>query len=937
MAYQKCFLILFFAYSGILYAQNATQDSASSYFEEGKKLTDEGKYNQAVKMYERAAAEYRELDLRREWRICYQRIARIAREVENLEPDVIIKKALEETWWAEDLQTEILYELLGYYYLEYYDKPFYAKEAYLQAERIFDTYPDSLEKYRRAYILYLKKPLAKAYSQLGEAERAELYQNECAAFFRENQNWDELAKVYVDLSGTFWDARKFQKALEATYLDANLLDSIMSVNHAALLTNRANALYELDSLEKAGKVIAEAIQLFNAIPKSDTFQYEERRKYIYIALTLQGTIFQKKINFTKARESILQAQEEARKLAVQGRRVAKTDIAFAELEFELGNWEEAIILCQKALQKVYPPIKVEDIWDNPSLDEVYTENIFIEALFLKVKCLMAMYKEGGEKELLENAHTCITIILAVEDLYLTDYQYSTAQYQILEEAYDRHEVFLEVYEELRKLDTPGSDADMFSLSDRSRANLLLRGIKANEFLRNQGGSYPQKIQAVSRDINILKAKRLITQDAKKETIINQEIDDLLTKKRLLQDSIQLRFPDFAKAVKPRIISLGDIQSALVEGTQLLEFFWGDSAVYVFSLDKDEFRELTLPRNDMMIEWEKTALALMSEDSTSRYLDETYYCNFITTFQKGYELFLEPVINLQETKNLIIVPSGVFNYLPAEMLLVENSIGEKTNYQSLPYLLTYLNVYYLESANQLLDTKTENRFDATYMGIVPDYQGALANIVPVKNRETALSIAERFRGELLLDAKSRDYRENTLLPKTRIIHFWGHAEAEGNNAFLLFSSDALYDNSLYSKPLSCDLFLFTSCETGKGVNIQGEGVISLARAVRFSGAKSVLMSYWKANSASSSTLIQAYLDNLIKGNRKSEALRNAKLDYLIQSHSRDKYHPFYWSLYAQVGEDDEMRFERSQIHLYFILIPVIILLLILWRANRRRTH
>jgi len=133
------------------------------------------------------------------------------------------------------------------------------------------------------------------------------------------------------------------------------------------------------------------------------------------------------------------------------------------------------------------------------------------------------------------------------------------------------------------------------------------------------------------------------------------------------------------------------------------------------------------------------------------------------------------------------------------------------------------------------------------------------------------------------------------------------DEEPTNSKLVFSpeSDVVYDNYLhnfeiYNTNIDTKLVLLSACNTGYGSLVNGEGVMSLARAFTYAGAKSVVMSHWRVDDKSSSGIMQDFYKCLAAGHEKDKALRLAKLNFLSKANP-ERQHPFYWNNFVIMGD------------------------------------
>jgi len=122
-----------------------------------------------------------------------------------------------------------------------------------------------------------------------------------------------------------------------------------------------------------------------------------------------------------------------------------------------------------------------------------------------------------------------------------------------------------------------------------------------------------------------------------------------------------------------------------------------------------------------------------------------------------------------------------------------------------------------------------------------------------------------------------------------------------------------------------MVVLSACETGTGEFQRGEGIISLARAFSYAGAKSIVTSLWSINDQSSYRIMDSFYKNLQDHQTIDQALMNAKRTYLQQNNG--KYaHPAYWSAFIPIGDMNAVKLNTPLVIEKWI-IPVIVFCLV----------
>jgi len=201
------------------------------------------------------------------------------------------------------------------------------------------------------------------------------------------------------------------------------------------------------------------------------------------------------------------------------------------------------------------------------------------------------------------------------------------------------------------------------------------------------------------------------------------------------------------------------------------------------------------------------------------------------------------------------------------------------------------------------SKAFNFFRLKYSGFEIDRISSL-----FKKGKRRVFRREEASKEQLLKHSLEDYK---------IIHFATHSIIDDkiparSSIVLSLDNDPTEDGFLqmreiYNLKLNSDLVTLSSCQTGLGEFIKGEGIEGINRAFFYAGTSSVLMSLWSVNDQASYQLMERFYFYLRSSESIMNALRKAKLE-MIDSDALS--HPYYWAGFIVSGKADEIIFRRS---------------------------
>jgi CHAT domain-containing protein len=396
--------------------------------------------------------------------------------------------------------------------------------------------------------------------------------------------------------------------------------------------------------------------------------------------------------------------------------------------------------------------------------------------------------------------------------------------------------------------------------------------------------------------------------------------DLLSSTKLTSDDN----PDkgFLHNLEP--VSLDEAKALCPDkNTLVLEYSVGDSSSCLWVITRSDFKIFRLPRRKILQEQIETIRFSLLDPQQGI---SDFFTNAGSIL---YEELIKPAESfLSKKSRLIIIPDGVLNYLPFEVLLTENKKPTAgISYSDLPFLVKKYPVSYGQSASVLktliAKSPEAKELAGVYKRLIafgdPLYEDTLFNS-QIKYARLEFSgkeienIASFFKAEssdiyLRNKATEENLKQKNDLDKFNYIHFATHGfinEDKPDLSSLVLTSGKnsgedgfLQAAEIFKLKLNPELVVLSACQTGLGKLVRGEGIVGLTRAFMYAGAPSVLVSLWSVSDMSTATLMGAFYKNLIKNKlSKTDALRQAQLTLI----SDPTYsHPFYWAPFILIGD------------------------------------
>lgn len=250
--------------------------------------------------------------------------------------------------------------------------------------------------------------------------------------------------------------------------------------------------------------------------------------------------------------------------------------------------------------------------------------------------------------------------------------------------------------------------DAFYYAEQYKALSLYEAVKNAEALHVAGipdsllqQEYDQRV-----DIAFYEKKRQeLFAEGKQETdstvlAVSGQLFELNRAHEALVRRFETEYPDYFR-LKFDFSTAGieEVQQQLLQPNQtLLEYFTGDSSIFIFAVRQDTALAFEIKKDFPLEAWVDSLRLSMAVNYTTGAAD---YCRLAWRL---YEKLVLPVEGILSDE-LIIIPDGKLNYLPFEALLSAPA-GNPVHFRDHPYLLRRCRISYCYSATLLREMRNK---------------------------------------------------------------------------------------------------------------------------------------------------------------------------------------------------------------------------------------
>jgi len=523
--------------------------------------------------------------------------------------------------------------------------------------------------------------------------------------------------------------------------------------------------------------------------------------------------------------------------------------------------------------------------------------------------------------------------------------------------HDRYDAYVEL---LMQLDAArpgeGFDKQAFEASELGRARSLLDslGDHQKELRQAADPSLLVEEEELQKKEQSLLDRRAELQSGGGDAEDLAKVEDELTRVRARYETVEAQINSTSRynnLLRPSPLSFEEIRTQVTDAdTSLLEFSLGGRESYLWVVTPDGLSSYKLPGKQTLEEAGLRLAKLLA--ARPKGSEEEVKVQQAETQQAADEvsrLVLGPVAGKLRSQRLIVVPDGILQYIPFQILSDAPSAGEplvaRHEIINAPSASTLV-LLRRETAGRPAAPKLLAAFGApvlpsNYASKAPaqgqERSGTTPSVVDGQQRDAADNPADTLRpnrigsaiftGEELSELRklapadealvysgfdaTRDHLRELDLRQYRILHFATHGllyEKQPELSCLVLSlvdrdgrpvSGVVGLSDIYNLRAPVDLVVLSACSSALGGDVRGEGLMGLTRGFMYAGASSVVSSLWKVNDEATAELMKRFYANMLqRGMTPAAALRAAQNDMRQDPQWRS---PYYWAAFTLQGE------------------------------------
>ncbi|AFM04552.1 hypothetical protein Fleli_2172 [Bernardetia litoralis DSM 6794] len=467
--------------------------------------------------------------------------------------------------------------------------------------------------------------------------------------------------------------------------------------------------------------------------------------------------------------------------------------------------------------------------------------------------------------------------------------------------------------------------DAFYFAEKNRASLLRKQTQETlvlaqvpENLRKLDANYSSLIDYYQREI--LEIENSETPNSKL-AYFNQQILDTRNKHQKLKKELSDKFRSYENLQKStELVTIQTVKENLKKDEQMIVYQWFEPYLFIQVISKDK----QLFYRIKPIDFEKTLKGYRNCLAKDCNIEK-----FVIQSNALYKILIQPIkLHIKTSKKLIIIPDAILQQIPFSVLVNTSKNNNDLSYPNIEYpLLNYQISFHYSSLLWVSERqKKSSNYEYEFIGFAPVFEES-GNELLASNRSNLSSlpfskeeveeVANLFtiqdkKALVFTNLQANQANLKSYATKTRRLHLATHSQTftktPFNSHIWLFRKDSsqnneevlqkIYASDLYGMSFPNELVVLSSCRSGVGQVVEGEGVITLTRSFLNAGTKNIIFSLWQIDDLATKNLMTLFYGFVSEGKSYSESLQLAKQKL---SKSERFKNPFYWAGILLIGE------------------------------------
>ncbi len=749
-----------------------------------------------------------------------------------------------------------------------------------------NAYEDAFSYFQKHQILeyniveYTLKPLSNNYTRLGDYERALYLQQQSINLQQQYQaDPNQLASLYCNMAISFRsmsrlpDARKAIRNGLALKPDAATLIMLNNVY--------ADILYDEENYTKAIAIIKKNIALQKATNAETAY-------WLMSAYNTEGNIYLAINQPNKAQQSFTKAINLLNRFYPYGRKREKANLYTALGKAALANGQASI--ANTYFHKTLAILNISNLKGEIINANIYGDNKLVDVF---MQLANTQLQNGHQEMALNNILLSLLAANKIRNEFAYNKTKERLQVDIKQIVSKGIDLCYQLYQRSKQ---DKYLHQMLSLAEQSKSRTLLDQIERNH----------QNTKSYKNDSLIIKKRTLeqaIAYHEKQQLENNTAKADQLAALKfnlsMIDKEIAKKYPQF------NITTASELSLSQLPNHRFIEFFIGDKHIYAISIRHKKIEQvIKIDHADRVKAQIIDFVQTYFQQGPNAMLNKPKA--YFMAAHHIYQLLIGPLKPNHQEK-LTIIPDGVLGYLSFDGLITQPQYLE--NISKWPFLIKQNDISYAFSIKTLL-AKPKPSKSSVFTGIfVTHEQGDKMSLAAIK--EEAKLIAEQVKGNFLYNEALTTASFEKWFEQSKVLHIGTHAYLSGANKepTLDFGKEKMYLFELSAKQHAPSLVVLSACRTADGKLAVGEGIISLSRGFNAIGTMATVASLWNVNDNAGALITADFYKYINKGYMASEALRQAKLNWLNSEKSSSALLlPYYWDSLIYMGKDQQIQLD-----------------------------